>query len=47
MKSLISEVTSIRKLTTSAGDELAVLNGVTVIEIMYIPKRKLSINSKY
>ena len=31
-----------RKLTTLVGDELSVLNKIIVIEIMYIPKTKLS-----
>ena len=36
-----------RKLTTLVGDELSVLNKIIVIEIMYIPKTKLSKTSKY
>ena len=35
------------KLTISVGDELSILNEVIVIEIMYIPKTKLSKTSKY
>ena len=35
------------KLTNSVGDELFVLNELIVIEIMYIPKTKLSKTSKY
>ena len=36
-----------RKLTTLVGDELSVLNKIIVIEIMYIPKTKLSKTLKY
>ena len=36
-----------RKLNTLVGDELSVLNKIIVIEIMYIPKTKLSKTSKY
>ena len=31
-----------RKMTSSVGDELSVLNKIIVIEIMFIPKTKLS-----
>ena len=47
MKSLILKVTSMRKLTTLVGDELSVLNDITLIEINYIHKTKLSITLKY
>ena len=36
-----------RKMTTSVGDELSVLNKIIVIEIMFIPKTKLSKTLKY
>ena len=36
-----------KKLTNSVGDELFVLNELIVIEIMYIPKTKLSKTLKY
>ena len=36
-----------RKMTASVGDELSVLNKIIVIEIMFIPKTKLSKTSKY
>ena len=36
-----------RKLTAPVGDELPVLNKIIDIEIMYIPKRKLSKTLKY
>ena len=36
-----------RKLTAPVDDELSVLNKIIVIEIMYIPKRKLSKTLKY
>ena len=36
-----------RKLTTLVGDELLVLSGIIIIEIMYIPKTKLSKTLKY
>ena len=36
-----------RKLTTLVGDELSFLNKIIVIEIMYIPKTKLSKTLKY
>ena len=35
------------KLTNSVGDELSVLSELIVIEIMYIPKTKLSKTLKY
>ena len=35
------------KLTAPVGDELLVLNKIIVIEIMYIPKKKLSKTLKY
>ena len=47
MKSLILKVTSMRKLTTSVGDELSDLNDITFIERNYIHKTKLSITMKY
>ena len=36
-----------RKLTASVDDELSVLNEIIVIEIMVIPKTKLSKTLKY
>ena len=36
-----------RKLTTSVGDELLVLNKIIVIEMKFIPKTKLSKTLKY
>ena len=36
-----------RKLNTLVGDELLVLSGIIIIEIMYIPKTKLSKTLKY
>ena len=36
-----------RKMTTSVGDELSVLNNIIVIEIMFIPKTKLSKTLRY
>ena len=47
MKSSISEVTSMRKLTTLVGDELSVISNIIVIEIKYIPKTKLRKTLKY
>ena len=36
-----------RKLTTLVGDELLVLSEIIIIEILYIPKTKLSKTLKY
>ena len=36
-----------RKMTTSVGNELSVLNKIIVIEIMFIPKTKSSKTLKY
>ena len=47
MKSLILNVTSMRKLTNSVGDVLLDFNNMIVIKINYIHKTKLSITLKY
>ena len=47
MKSLILKVTCMRKLTTLVSDVLLDLNNAIFIEIMYIPKTKLSKTLKY
>ena len=36
-----------RKMTAPVGDELSVLSKIIIIEIMYIPERKLSKTLKY
>ena len=47
MKSLILEVTSMRKLTTLFGDELLVLNDITFNKINHFHETKLGIAMKY
>ena len=50
MKSLILKVNGMRKLTTSVGNELSVINNIidiTFIEMNYIHKTKSSIPMKY